>query len=135
MTAAPEEFHGAARGGVRTLLRLEGLAVLLASIFFFEVGHGRWSIFALLFFAPDLSFVLYAIDRKLATAGYNAMHSYLLPVALLCLGVLHPAVMPYALIWTAHIGFDRALGYGLKYESGFGDTHLGRLGEPPTEKV
>ena len=135
MSAAPEEFHGAARGGVRTLLRVEGLAVLLASILFFQMRHGRWSIFALLFFAPDLSFVLYAIDRKLATAGYNAMHSYVLPAALLCLGLLHPAVTPYALIWTAHIGFDRALGYGLKYTTGFGDTHLGTLGKPGTEKI
>ncbi|ADV82123.1 DUF4260 domain-containing protein [Terriglobus saanensis] len=132
MTNAPEEFRGAARGGVRTLLRLEGLAVLLGSVFFFKVRHGNWGIFALLFFAPDLSFVLYAIDRKLATASYNAAHSYLLPVALLCVGVLHPAVMPYALIWTAHIGFDRALGYGLKYKTGFGDTHLGKLGKIAT---
>jgi hypothetical protein len=26
------------------------------------------------------------------------------------------------MIWLAHIGFDRALGYGLKYSSGFGVT-------------
>jgi hypothetical protein len=32
---------------------------------------------------------------------------------------------PLLLIWTAHIGFDRALGIGLKYPTGFGDTHLG----------
>ncbi|MDU3890869.1 MAG: DUF4260 family protein [Serratia liquefaciens] len=36
-----------------------------------------------------------------------------------------------ALIWGAHIGFDRALGYGLKYASGFADTHLGGLGRKP----
>jgi hypothetical protein len=33
-----------------------------------------------------------------------------------------------ATIWIAHIGFDRALGYGLKYGSGFTHTHLGRIG-------
>ena len=27
-----------------------------------------------------------------------------------------------------HVGLDRALGYGLKYPSGFGDTHLGAIG-------
>lgn len=32
-----------------------------------------------------------------------------------------------ALIWFAHIGFDRALGYGLKYPLGFRVTHLGVL--------
>lgn len=36
--------------------------------------------------------------------------------------------MAAGLIWSAHIGFDRALGYGLKYASGFGATHLGRIG-------
>jgi hypothetical protein len=34
-----------------------------------------------------------------------------------------------ALIWLAHVGFDRALGYGLKYATAFGDTHLGRIGK------
>jgi hypothetical protein len=33
-----------------------------------------------------------------------------------------------AAIWAAHIGFDRMLGYGLKYSSSFNDTHLGRIG-------
>ena len=37
-----------------------------------------------------------------------------------------PAAAAGGLIWIAHIGFDRALGYGLKYPTGFGDTHLGR---------
>jgi hypothetical protein len=38
-------------------------------------------------------------------------------------------VLSLALIWLAHIGFDRALGYGLKYAAGFGFTHLGRIGK------
>jgi hypothetical protein len=33
-----------------------------------------------------------------------------------------------ACIWAAHVGFDRMLGYGLKYGTSFGDTHLGRRG-------
>ena len=32
-----------------------------------------------------------------------------------------------ALIWLAHIGMDRLLGYGLKYPSAFKDTHLQRV--------
>jgi hypothetical protein len=32
------------------------------------------------------------------------------------------------LIWLAHIGADRGLGYGLKYATAFGDTHLGYIG-------
>jgi hypothetical protein len=41
-----------------------------------------------------------------------------------------PLILSIAMIWLAHIGFDRALGYGLKYTSGFGFTHLGRIGKP-----
>jgi len=32
-----------------------------------------------------------------------------------------------ALVWLAHIGFDRFFGYGLKYPTGFKDTHLQRV--------
>ena len=49
---------------------------------------------------------------------YNAAHSYMAPVALMTLGFCasaSPLVLSIAMIWLAHIGFDRALGYGLKY--------------------
>ncbi|MCS4316879.1 hypothetical protein M2407_001178 [Serratia sp. BIGb0234] len=46
-------------------------------------------------------------------------------------GTQQPHWLMAALIWGAHIGFDRALGYGLKYASGFADTHLGGLGRKP----
>jgi hypothetical protein len=43
--------------------------------------------------------------------------------------VLHaPLALAVGLIWAAHVGIDRALGFGLKYASAFGDTHLGRIG-------
>jgi hypothetical protein len=32
-----------------------------------------------------------------------------------------------ALIWGAHIGADRMLGYGLKYPTAFKHTHLQRV--------
>ena len=38
-----------------------------------------------------------------------------------------PGFLWVALIWTAHIGFDRMLGYGLKDVSGFKKTHLQRI--------
>jgi hypothetical protein len=54
----------------------------------------------------------------------------MLPVALMTLGFAlpEPLTLSIAMIWLAHIGFDRALGYGLKYQAGFGFTHLGRIG-------
>jgi hypothetical protein len=35
--------------------------------------------------------------------------------------------MQSALIWFAHIGADRLLGFGLKYATDFKDTHLSRV--------
>ncbi|WP_374546522.1 DUF4260 family protein [Rhodoblastus sp.] len=29
------------------------------------------------------------------------------------------------MVWTAHIGLDRLLGFGLKHPAGFAFTHLG----------
>jgi hypothetical protein len=56
-------------------------------------------------------------------------HTYALPVALAVLGVLADVelAVEIGLIWAAHIGVDRAIGYGLKYRTGFKDTHLQRV--------
>ncbi len=112
------------------LLRLEGVALLvLAVAFYAQTGQG-WLIFAVLFLAPDISFAGYLAGLRIGALAYNAVHSTVLPIGLLLAGQLWSmnALTGYALIWLAHIGFDRALGYGLKYEAGFGFTHLGRIG-------
>jgi len=58
------------------------------------------------------------------------VHSYMTPMILMVAGfaMASPLVLSIAMIWLAHIGIDRALGYGLKYSAGFGFTHLGRIG-------
>ncbi|HEU4697905.1 MAG TPA: DUF4260 domain-containing protein [Gemmatimonadales bacterium] len=121
---------GGVTGPVRAWLRLEGLAVLVASVALYAQLDGGWGRFALLFLAPDLSFLGYAAGPRRGAAVYNAAHSYLGPLLLALAGVTGDpgALLPYALIWTAHIGFDRLLGYGLKYPTSFHDTHLGRIG-------
>ena len=121
---------GAATGGVNLLLRLEGLTLFLGMVMLYWAWDGSWLVFALLFFVPDLSFLAYLSDAKFGAAVYNATHSYMAPVALLTLGfgLASPLTLSIALIWLAHIGIDRALGYGLKYRKGFGFTHLGRIG-------
>jgi len=67
---------------------------------------------------------------------YNAAHSYLAPMALMVTGFAasEPLILSIAMIWLAHIGIDRALGYGLKYSTGFGFTHLGRIGKDAARK-
>ena len=119
--------HGFALGGPRTILRLEGAAALAASVAGYAAVGGGWGMFALLFLAPDLSMLGYLGGPRLGAAAYNLGHSYASPAILAAcgLGLAQPQLLPLALIWCAHIGFDRLLGFGLKYADAFGHTHLG----------
>ncbi len=127
-TSAP--VNAGASGGVRLLLRLEGLAVFLVAVALYRQSESGWGLFALCFLAPDLSFLGYLAGERIGAVAYNAAHSYLGAVIVLGASAYFaaPSLFAAGLIWCAHIGFDRALGYGLKYASGFGDTHLGRIG-------
>ena len=119
-----------ARGGVRVLLRVEGLALLALAAAAYARFGGEWGFFALMFLLPDLALLAYLAGPRAGAAAYNAAHSLVVPAALLALGLaadLGPA-FDLALIWAAHIGLDRALGFGLKYARGFAHTHLGQLG-------
>jgi hypothetical protein len=122
---------GAVTGGLKTLLRLEGLTLFAGMTLLYAVWGGSWWIYAILFLAPDLSFAAYLSGPRIGAIVYNAAHSYMAPVALLTTGFALPSplLLSFAMIWMAHIGIDRALGYGLKYEAGFGFTHLGRIGK------
>ena len=130
-TTSPET--GAATGGVRILLRLEGVVLFAGMTMLYALWDGSWWVYAILFLAPDASFAAYLAGPKAGAIIYNAAHSYLGPMALMTLGLAMaaPLTLSIAMIWLAHIGMDRALGYGLKYQAGFAFTHLGRLNRGP----
>jgi hypothetical protein len=121
---------GATTGGVTVVLRLEGLLALAVAVAGYRILGQGWLMFALLFLTPDLSMLGYLIDSKVGATAYNVGHSYLSPGVLALAGLILglPLLLALALIWVAHIGFDRALGYGLKYPTAFGATHLGLKG-------
>jgi hypothetical protein len=122
---------GAVTGGARALLRLEGLALFAAMIVLYASRGGPWWLFAVLFLAPDLSFAAYLAGARLGAAAYNAVHTTAAPIVLMIAGSAFDQALTVsiAIIWLAHIGIDRALGYGLKYAGGFNLTHLGRIGK------
>jgi len=110
----------------RWILHLEGAAILGIAVYFYHAGHYRWWLFALLFLVPDLFMLGYLKGAKWGSAVYNLVHTFTGPVLLLMVGLLFASTecLPFAIIWCAHIGFDRMLGYGLKYPTFFKDTHL-----------
>lgn len=71
----------------------------------------------------------YLFGARTGSLAYNIVHSYTLPLAfaVISLVVGAPLGVQLALIWLAHIGMDRTVGYGLKYQTGFKDTHLQRV--------
>jgi hypothetical protein len=106
-------------------LRLEGLAVLVLAVSLYVRGAHSWIWFAILFMAPDVSFAGYMAGPRIGAICYNLLHSYVGPLLLAAILWRFGGSLGLPIIWVAHIGFDRMLGYGLKYSSGFGDTHLG----------
>ena len=110
------------------LLRLEGAVILALSVLLYSTNGESWLLFILLFLVPDLSMLGYLSGPRTGAVSYNLFHTYVLPGLLAALGLLteSPLLVSLALVWFAHIGFDRMVGYGLKYPNGFFDTHLHR---------
>jgi len=117
---------------VTILLRLEALALGLLCVWVYATFHQSWWLFAALILAPDLSMLGYLGGPRIGAAVYNAVHNWATVIVLFFLIWYVFAgdnlLLSLTFILGAHIGFDRALGYGLKLPSGFKDTHLGPLG-------
>ena len=120
-------------GSMKRLLQAEGLALLLGGIVAYHWLGNSWWMFAVLFLAPDLSFAGYLLGPRVGAVCYNILHSTIGPFALAAISwwlgpsILTSITASVAAIWFAHVGLDRAIGYGLKYMSGFKDTHLGKM--------
>ena len=113
----------------RFLLHVEGAVIAVAAVaLYFHLDYPWW-LLVVLALAPDLSMLGYAAGPVAGSLAYDLSHTYSIPVALGVVGVLAGADVPVqvALIWITHIGVDRAIGYGLKYPTGFKDTHLQRV--------
>jgi hypothetical protein len=112
----------------RHILRVEGVAIFVAATVVYYLLNGPFWLYLLLFFAPDLGMLGYLVNPRIGSWTYNVAHTYAFPIVLFSFGIwqMTPLAMLIAAIWTAHIGFDRVLTYGLKFPSDFGDTHLDR---------
>jgi Domain of unknown function (DUF4260) len=111
------------------LLRAEGGIVFASSLLLYAGIHASWLLFVVLVLAPDLSMLGYTLGVRFGSAFYNLIHTLVVPLVLIALSIFYKQLwlLPYGLVWTAHIGVDRLLGFGLKYPTRFHDTHLQRL--------
>jgi len=118
----------------RTWLRLEGAAALVAGVAIYLAQGGFWLLLLPLLLVPDLSMVGYLRGPRLGAFLYNVVHNWALGLAVLGAAVaLDSDVLLFAgAILVAHVGMDRAAGYGLKLPTSFQDTHLGRIGRGAT---
>ncbi len=114
---------------IKTILKFEGLAVFLVCIYFYNRLDASWLLFVLLWLLPDISMVGYFKDKKIGAIMYNAVHNYILAWLIIFLGLWQSDnfIISLGVILASHIGLDRFLGYGLKYASGFKDTHVQKL--------
>lgn len=113
----------------RVLIGLEGVAVAAAAVtLYLHSGFAWWALVAFAL-APDLSAIGYAGGPRTGAATYDTAHTYAVPLALATVGVVGHSDLSVqvGLIWLTHIGVDRAVGYGLKYPTGFKHTHLQRI--------
>ncbi len=121
---------GQIEGAPRRWLQIEGAAALIAGLWIYGSMGGNWLLAVPLLLLPDVSMVGYLRNPRLGAMTYNVVHNWALGLAALAAGWLLSAV-PLELagaILIAHVGGDRLLGYGLKYPTSFGDTHLGHIG-------
>lgn len=121
---------GAVGGSVVWILRAEGVAVVSVSVWLFASLGVAWWVFVAAFLVPDLAALGFMVSPRVGAMTYNWAHTTIGPLGLgLFAFAAHlPGLLAASIIWLGHIGFDRALGYGLRYPSMPELTHLGAKG-------
>ncbi len=116
---------------MKTVLKIEEVSMLLLVIFLFAQLPFQWWWFLVLFLAPDLGIAGYLINNKVGAFSYNFFHHKGVVIAAYLLGyyLANDVFMLIGVIVFSHTAFDRVLGYGLKFATGFKYTHLGEIGK------
>jgi hypothetical protein len=121
---------------MKQLIKWEEAAMFLLSIVLISRLPYAWYWWLIWILAPDLSMVAYLGGNRVGAIGYNIVHHKGIAIVLYLVGLFmsHPALEYAGMILFGHSSMDRGMGYGLKYFSGFQDTHLGRIGKNKIER-
>lgn len=115
---------------VKTILKLEEAAMFAVGWWVAMQGGLAWWWFWMLLLTPDVGMVGYLFGPRAGAFLYNLFHHKAIAIGVATAGWWYEAPL---LLFTggllfAHSSMDRVFGYGLKYITGFKDTHLGRIG-------
>lgn len=116
---------------MKNLIKLEEAALFGLSLYGFSLLPFAWWWYLALILAPDISFLGYAAGRQAGAVVYNLFHHKAVAIVIYIAGAyLHSDIgQLIGVILFGHSSMDRFFGYGLKYFSGFRDTHLGPIGK------
>lgn len=117
--------------GMKNLLKLEEVGQFLLSIALFSQLDYSWWYFPACLLLPDFSMIGYLFGFRTGAFIYNFFHHKLIAIAVIVIGYwYHNSVLVLiGIILLAHSSMDRILGYGLKYNDSFKNTHLGQIGK------
>jgi Domain of unknown function (DUF4260) len=114
---------------VRFWLHAEGAAAFIAgTLLYFQAG-GDGLLFLPALLLPDVGLLGYLRGARLGAMTYDLIHNWAVGLAVLGAGIAlgsSPLWLAGAIL-IAHVGMDRAVGYGLKYRAGAKVTHLQRV--------
>lgn len=127
---------------MKLTLRLEELAMFLASIGLLYMADVSWWWYLLLLIGPDVSMIGYLAGNSTGAWLYNLFHHKGFGILLTGIGMIlffqgsfltsNPNiewVIFTGIVIFGHSSMDRFFGYGLKYKQGFKYTHLGVIGK------
>lgn len=115
---------------MKTLIKVEEAAQFALSIFLFtQLPFALW-VYPALLLVPDVSMIGYVMNPKIGAFFYNLFHHKAVAIVIGLLGFYlgNDFILLAGIILFGHSAMDRMFGYGLKFNTGFGDTHLGEIG-------
>jgi hypothetical protein len=116
---------------MKTILKLEEAAMTAMGIYLlsmYNLNLPFW-VWIILFFTPDIGMLGYFINTRIGSFTYNIFHHKGIAIVLAAAGYHfgNDVLTAVGILLFAHASFDRIMGYGLKYEDSFKNTHLGSL--------
>ncbi len=115
---------------MKTNLKIEELGMFILGVYFFTTLEFSWWWFLVLILTPDIGMIGYVVNPKTGALTYNLLHHKGLAVFIYLFGIYveNELIRLIGIILFSHASLDRIFGYGLKYNSSFHDTHLGKIG-------